>query len=59
MEPDIKIELAIARSLLRDHIMCYARSVKERSDVDKGKHSARQIHYHIVFPVKYRKALLD
>lgn len=27
--------------------------------VDKGYHCAWQIHYHIVFPVKYRKALLD
>lgn len=24
----------------------------------EGYHCARQIHYHIVFPVKYRKALL-
>ena len=27
-------------------------------DVQKGYHCAYQIHYHIVFPVKYRKALL-
>jgi putative transposase len=27
--------------------------------VRKGYHSAWQIPYHIVFPVKYRKALLD
>ena len=27
--------------------------------VKKGYHCAWQIHYHIVFPVKYRKALLD
>ncbi len=27
--------------------------------VKKGYHYAWQIHYHIVFPVKYRKALLD
>jgi len=27
--------------------------------VNKGNHCAWQIHYHIVFPVKYRKALLD
>jgi putative transposase len=27
--------------------------------VRKGAHGAWQIHYHIVFPVKYRKALLD
>ena len=27
--------------------------------VHKGYHCAWQIHYHIVFPVKYRKALLD
>lgn len=28
-------------------------------DVSKGYHCAWQIHYHIVFPVKYRKALLS
>ena len=27
--------------------------------VQKGYHCAYDIHYHIVFPVKYRKALLD
>ncbi len=27
--------------------------------VKKGNHCAYQIHYHIVFPVKYRKALLS
>jgi putative transposase len=27
--------------------------------VRKGAHGAWQIHYHSVFPVKYRKALLD
>ena len=27
--------------------------------VRKGAHCARQLHYHIVFPVKCRKALLD
>ena len=27
--------------------------------VSKGYHCAWQIHYHIVFPVKYRKALVD
>ncbi len=27
-------------------------------DVKKGYHCAYQTHYHIVFPVKYRKALL-
>ena len=32
----------------------------QRDDVvRKGAHCAGQIHYHIVFPVKYRKALLD
>lgn len=32
----------------------------QREDgVRKGAHCAWQIHYHIVFPVKYRKALLD
>lgn len=28
-------------------------------DVKKGYHCAWQIHYHIVFPVKYRRGLLD
>jgi len=28
-------------------------------EVKKGYHCAYQIHYHLVFPVKYRKALLD
>lgn len=27
--------------------------------VNKGYHCAWQIHYHIVFPVKYRKTLLE
>jgi len=27
--------------------------------VQKGYHCAYQLHYHIVFPVKYRKALLS
>ena len=27
--------------------------------VQKSSHCAWQIHYHLVFPVKYRKALLD
>ena len=31
----------------------------ENGRVRKGSHCAWQIHYHIVFPVKYRKALLD
>jgi REP-associated tyrosine transposase len=29
------------------------------SNVRKGYHCAWQIHYHLVFPVKYRKALID
>ena len=29
------------------------------SEVHKASHCAWQIHYHVVFPVKYRKALLD
>jgi len=33
--------------------------VKERFEVHKGNHCAWQIHYHIVFPVKYRKVLFD
>jgi putative transposase len=31
----------------------------EEDRVRKGGHCAWQIHYHIVFPVKYRKVLLD
>jgi putative transposase len=30
-----------------------------KETVRKGYHCAWQIHYHVVFPVKYRKALLD
>ena len=30
-----------------------------KGEVQKGYHCAWQIHYHLVFPVKYRKALLD
>jgi putative transposase len=33
--------------------------VGKEADVRKGYHCAWQIYYHIVFPVKYRKALLD
>ena len=28
-------------------------------EVERGYHCVWQIHYHIVFPVKYRKALMD
>lgn len=31
----------------------------KQDEVWKGYHCAYQIHYHIVFPVKYRKALLS
>ena len=27
--------------------------------IQKGRHCAYEIHYHVVFPVKYRKALLS
>ncbi len=30
-----------------------------RDTVEKASHCAWQIHYHIVFPVKYRRGLLD
>jgi len=33
--------------------------VSNGKDVRKGYHCVWQIHYHIVFPVKYRKVLLD
>ena len=32
---------------------------QRENEVRKGAHCAWQIHYHIVFPVTYRKALLD
>ncbi len=32
---------------------------RQNEEVRKGYHCAWQIHYHIVFPVKYRKSLLD
>lgn len=36
------------------------RMVDQRdNEVRKGAHCAWQIHYHMVFPVKYRRALLD
>ncbi len=38
---------------------CYAARVDGEGSVKKGYHCARQIHYHIVFPVEYRKSLLD
>ena len=33
--------------------------MSNQDSVTKGYHCAWQIHYHIVFPVKYRKSLLD
>jgi putative transposase len=33
--------------------------VDNENTVRKGYHCTWQIHYHIVFPVKYRKSLLD
>lgn len=33
--------------------------MKRETEVKKGYHCAWQIHYHIVFPVKYRRGLLD
>ena len=38
--------------------LCYTESMT-KEEVKKGYHCAWQIHYHIVFPIKYRKALLD
>ena len=34
-------------------------SEESKGKVRRGYHCAWQIHYHIVFPVKYRKSLLD
>lgn len=31
----------------------------DEDEVRKGHHCAWQIHYHVVFPVKYRRVLLD
>jgi len=31
----------------------------DEDEVRKGHHCAWQIHYHVVFPVKYRRTLLD
>jgi REP element-mobilizing transposase RayT len=31
----------------------------DEDEVRKGRHRAWQIHYRVVFPVKYRRALLD
>ncbi len=33
--------------------------MKENSHIRRGNHCVWQIHYHIVFPVKYRKVLLE
>ncbi len=33
--------------------------MEEKEKVHRGYHCVWQIHYHIVFPVKYRKVLLD
>ena len=33
--------------------------MEQESKIRKGYHCAWQIHYHVVFPVKYRKILLD
>ena len=33
--------------------------LQDENKVRKSSHCAWQIHYHIVFPVKYRKVLLD
>ena len=38
---------------------CGKQGIMSNEIVQKGYHCAWQIHYHIVFPVKYRKALLD
>jgi len=32
---------------------------EKRGEVKKGYRWAWQIHYHVVFPVKYRRALLE
>jgi putative transposase len=32
---------------------------KQTSNVSRGYHCVWQIHYHIVFPLKYRKSLMD
>ncbi len=44
--------------LLQGQIIGNMCRIKEEV-VNKGYHCAWQIHYHVVFPVKHRKALLD
>ena len=39
--------------------MVVSGGMSNEQNVQKGYHCAWQIHYHIVFPVKYRKVLLD
>jgi len=39
---------------VNSEVLCHM----SKGEVQKGYHCAWQIHYHIVFPVKYRKALL-
>ena len=31
----------------------------DKGEVQKGYHCARQFHYQLIFPVEYRKTLLD
>ncbi len=35
------------------------KGIKKEREVKRGYQCAWPIHYHIVFPVKYRKALLE
>ena len=51
------VELVIPRGLATGILFPNNRRVS-KSTVQKASHCAWQIHYHIVFPVKYRKALL-
>ena len=50
-------QLVIPRGLATGILFPNNRRVS-KSTVQKASHCAWQIHYHIVFPVKYRKALL-
>ena len=55
---DFHIQLAIPRGLATGILFLNNGRVSE-STVQKASHGVWQIHYHIVFPVKYRKALLE
>jgi len=54
----LKLISEFALWLATGQILKYYDSMS-KGEVQKGYHCAWQIHYHIVFPVKYHKVLLD